>query len=149
MTICGSARRSGDQLIKLRARALVVATGAHDLPLPFENNDLPGVMLGSGVLRLARLWGVIPGSRAVVVSAQRRGLQTALDLHALGVGVAAVIDARPNPDPDLVAQLTAAGIDGARGDRDHQSGGAGSRPGGGDQRDAGQGGLRSDRGLRG
>ncbi len=100
----------GDQLIKLRARALVVATGAHDLPLPFENNDLPGVMLGSGVLRLARLWGVIPGSRAVVVSSQRRGLQTALDLYALGVGLAAVIDARPKPDPDLVSQLTAAGI---------------------------------------
>jgi sarcosine oxidase subunit alpha len=101
---------SGEQLIKLRARALVVATGAYDLPLPFENNDLPGVMLGSGALRLARLWGVQPGSRAVVVSAQRRGLQTALELRALGVEVAAVIDARARPDLDLMSQLATAGI---------------------------------------
>ncbi len=99
-----------NQLVKLRARSLVVATGANELPIPFENNDLPGVMLGSGVLRLARLWGVRAGTRAVIVSGQRRGLQTALDLHALGIEVAAVIDARPEPDPDLVAQLAAAGI---------------------------------------
>ena len=99
-----------DQLIKLRTRALVVATGAYDIPVPFENNDLPGVMLGSGVLRLARLWGVRAGSRAVVVSAHRRGLQTALDLRDLGLDVAAVVDARPQPDPDLTAQLAGAGI---------------------------------------
>lgn len=104
----GAAHR--DQLIKLRARALVMATGDFDIPVTFENNDLPGVMLGSGVLRLAWLWGVRPGSRAVVVSAHRRGLQTALDLRDLGFDVAAVVDARPNPDPDLTAQLVKAGI---------------------------------------
>ena len=100
----------GEQLIKLRAKAVVITTGAYDIPLPFENNDLPGVMLGSAVLRLARLWGVRPGSRALVVSGHRRGLQTALDLRDLGIEVASVIDARPNPDPDLVEQLAQAGI---------------------------------------
>jgi sarcosine oxidase subunit alpha len=104
----GAAQR--DQLIKLRARAVVFATGTYDIPLPFENNDLPGVRLGSGVLRLARLWGVRPGSRAVVVSSNRRGLQTALDLRDLGCDMAAVIDARPDPDPDWVTQLAGAGI---------------------------------------
>jgi sarcosine oxidase subunit alpha len=104
----GAAQR--DQLIKLRARAVVFATGAYDIPVPFENNDLPGVMLGSGVLRLARLWGVRPGSRAVVVSSNRRGLQTALDLRDLGCDMAAVVDARPDPDPDWMTQLAGAGI---------------------------------------
>lgn len=99
-----------EQLIKLRARALIIATGVYDIPVPFENNDLPGVMLGSGVLRLARLWGVRPGSRAVVVSGNWRGLQTALSLHQLGIEVAAVADARRAPEADLTAQLAEVGI---------------------------------------
>ncbi len=45
-----------------------------------------------------------------MVSGHRRGLQTALDLRDLGIEVASVIDARPNPDPDLVEQLAQAGI---------------------------------------
>ncbi len=69
----------GEQLIKLRAKAVVITTGAYDIPLPFENNDLPGVMLGSAVLRLARLWGVrsrlacVGGIRAPARPANRAG----------------------------------------------------------------------------
>lgn len=99
-----------DRLIKLRTKSLVVAAGAYEIPALFENNDLPGVMLGSAVRRLIHLWGVRPGTRAVVVSANARGLQTALDLLAAGVIVAAVADQRADPDANLTAQLQAVDV---------------------------------------
>lgn len=98
---------SGNRLIKLRTKALIVATGAYEIPPLFENNDLPGVMLGSAVQRMIHLWGVVPGARAVVVSANRRGLQAALDLIAAGVHVEAVAEMRDAPDADLIQKLSA------------------------------------------
>lgn len=102
---------SGDRLVKLRTQSLVVATGGYEIPLLFENNDLPGIMLGAGVRRLVHLWRIRPGTRAVVVSANPRGLQTALDLHQAGLTVAAVAEMRSTPEDLLVRQLKSAGID--------------------------------------
>ena len=45
---------SGARLFKIRARSVVVATGAYENPLLFDDNDLPGVTLGGGVQRLSR-----------------------------------------------------------------------------------------------
>ncbi len=100
----------GRRLVKLRAGALVIATGAYEQPLVFPNNDLPGVMLASGAARLVHLWGVRPGERAVVVSANPRGLRAALDLHRAGVEIALVGEMRESPDGDLLDALHAAGI---------------------------------------
>src|SRR6185295_17033083 len=49
-----------ERLIHLRAGRIVVATGAHEVPLVFENNDLPGVMLSSAVQRLLNVHGLRP-----------------------------------------------------------------------------------------
>ena len=53
-------------------------------PLVFAGNDLPGVMLSGGVRRLIALYGVAPGTRAVVATTSDRGLEAALALHARG-----------------------------------------------------------------
>ena len=90
----------GNRLTKLRAARVVVATGAIGQPAVFRGNDLPGVALGSGVQRLMRLYGVRPGRRAVCVTANGDGYGVALDLHAAGVEVAAVVDLRAEPAPD-------------------------------------------------
>lgn len=104
----------GSRMFKLRTKALVAAGGAYEIPLLFENNDLPGIMLGAAVRRLLHLWAVRPGTRAVVVSANQRGLQTALDLLAAGVEVAAVAEMRSADlaasDEDLLDQLQNAGV---------------------------------------
>ena len=42
--------------------------------MTFDRNDLPGVMLSTGAQRLTRLYGVKPGSRAVVVDVRRPGV---------------------------------------------------------------------------
>ncbi len=82
----------GHRLCKLRARQVVFATGAMEQPLVFRNNDLPGVMMASAAQRLLRQYGVRPGRRAVVVTANEQGYDAALDLVDAGCEVAAVLD---------------------------------------------------------
>jgi sarcosine oxidase, subunit alpha len=88
------ALRQGTRMIGVRCRELVVATGRHEYPLVFPNNDRPGVMLASAVRRLLRQ-GVRPGKRAVVVTTGSEGYGLAGDLAKAGVRVSAVVDARP------------------------------------------------------
>ena len=100
----------GSRLFKVRAKSLVVATGAYERPLLFDNNDLPGVMLGSGVQRLLHLFGVAPGKRAVIVTANDDGWRVAADLHAAGVRVEAVVDERDVCEGPHRETLSDAGI---------------------------------------
>ncbi len=48
----------GDTLHQIRAARLVFATGTIEQPLVFAGNDLPGVMLTGGALRLAQTYAV-------------------------------------------------------------------------------------------
>ena len=84
----------GNRMYKVRAKHVVVAAGAFEQPMVFRNNDLPGIMLGSGAQRLMRLYGVAPGRRAVVASANEHGYEVALDLLDAGVEVAAIVELR-------------------------------------------------------
>ncbi len=86
-----------NRLYKLRAGSLVVASGCYEQPLIFHNNDLPGIMLGSAAQRLIRLYGIKPGNRAVVATANQDGYGVALDLLDAGMEVACVVDVRPDP----------------------------------------------------
>jgi sarcosine oxidase subunit alpha len=81
-------------LHQVRARRLVFATGDVEQPLVFAGNDLPGVMLSGGVRRLIALYGIAPGTRAVVATTSDRGLEAADALRAAGVEVVAVADLR-------------------------------------------------------
>ena len=101
----------GQRLFKIRARAVVVATGSHEIPPLFDGNDRPGVMLGTAAQRLLRLYGVAPGRRAVVVTAGDGGWEVAADLLAAGVEVAAVADERPGAEPPGAADLAASGTE--------------------------------------
>ena len=72
---------AAERLIHLRARRVVVATGAYETPLLFPNNDLPGVMLGSAAQRLMHLYGVKPCNRCVVLAGNSDAYAVALDLR--------------------------------------------------------------------
>jgi sarcosine oxidase subunit alpha len=78
-----------ERLIHLRAKRVVVATGAYEVPFTFENNDLPGVMLSTAVQRLIHLHGIKPGNRAVIVASVAQGDDVAVDLRDSGVEVVA------------------------------------------------------------
>jgi sarcosine oxidase subunit alpha len=100
----------GATLHQVRARRHVFATGVMEQPLVFAGNDLPGVMLADGARRLAALYGVRPGTTAVVATTSDRGLEAALALRAVGVEIAAVADLRPTPGP-AAEKLRAKGIE--------------------------------------
>jgi len=84
----------GDTLHQVRARRHVFATGTIDQPLVFSGNDLPGVMLAEGARRLAALYAVAPGERAVLVTTSDRGLEAAASLQTAGVTIVAIADLR-------------------------------------------------------
>jgi len=99
------------RLTKLRAKALVVASGCCEQPAVFQNNDLPGVLLGSAAQRLVHQYAVKPFSRAVVVSANLDGYRVALDLLDAGVEVAAIVDLLAEPPGELGEQVTRRGVE--------------------------------------
>ena len=55
------------RLWQVRARRIVLATGAHQQPCVFPGNDLPGVMLASAALSYLEDFGVLVGRRIVMV----------------------------------------------------------------------------------
>lgn len=87
----------GGTLHHVRARQYVMATGAIEQPLAFTGNDRPGVMLSGGAVRLASMFSVRPGRKAVVATTSDRGLEAAMLLRQLGVEVRALVDMRPRP----------------------------------------------------
>jgi sarcosine oxidase, subunit alpha len=82
------------RLTKMRAKAVVFATGVIEQPAVFRYNDLPGVMLASGAWRLLLRYRVAPGRQVVMVAGNAEAYRICLDLHAQGVQVAAIVDLR-------------------------------------------------------
>ena len=99
-----------DRMTKMRARAVIVATGAFEQPAVFRNNDLPGVMLASAAQRLIYRYAVKPMRRAVVLAANQDAYRAALDLHAHGIEIAALVDLRGGEQSELAAAVSQAGI---------------------------------------
>lgn len=87
-----------EQLVRARAKTLVVTPGLIERPYVIEGNDLPGVMLSTAVRRLINLYAVRPGERAVVLTANPEGDTAIADLKRAGVEVARVEDARLGGD---------------------------------------------------
>lgn len=100
---------------KIRAKRVVLATGAVEQPIVFGNNDRPGIMLAGAVRSYVNEYGVLPGKRAVVFTTNDDGYRTALDLVAAGGDVAAVVDPRTEATSPLIAAVEAAGIPVRRG----------------------------------
>ena len=82
------------RLWKVRARQVIVATGAIERPIVFGNNDLPGVMLAGAAQRYATQYAVHAGRRAVVFTNNDSGYEAAIALAAAGVEIAALVDPR-------------------------------------------------------
>jgi sarcosine oxidase, subunit alpha len=103
------------KITKMRAKAVVVASGVFEQPAVFRNNDLPGVMLASAAQRLIYRYAVQPMRRAVVLAANGDGYRAALDLLAAGVHIAAVVDLRVDVDEPGLGSLRDRGVEVIRG----------------------------------
>ena len=92
-----------------RARTIIVATGAIERPLVFENNDRPGVMLASAVRTYLNRFGVAPRKRAVIVTNNDSAYQTAFELAEADIAVT-VAEHRATLSGDLLARAAQLGI---------------------------------------
>ncbi len=94
----------------MRAREVVLATGAIERPLVFPGNDRPGVMLASAARSYLHRFGVRVGSRIVVLAGCDEAYATALDLHEAGARIAIVADVRDAATGEGVQAARAAGL---------------------------------------
>lgn len=99
------------RLWHIRARHVVLATGAIERHIAFANNDRPGVMLAGAARSYVNRFAVRPGRRAVVMANNDDGYRTALDLKAAGVEIMLVVDPRPAGTSGWRARCDAAGIE--------------------------------------
>src|SRR5271163_2753202 len=104
-----------ERLWQIRAREVVLATGAIERPLVFPDNDRPGVMLAGAARRYCRQYGVKVGERVVVATAHDGAYRAALDLKAAGVSVALIADLRREVKGPLPEAARAAGLEVAAG----------------------------------
>ncbi|MBV7395969.1 sarcosine oxidase subunit alpha family protein [Mameliella sediminis] len=93
-------------LWRIYSKRAILAAGATERPIVFENNDRPGIMLASAMRSYANRWAVTPGKAIAVFTNNDDGHRTAADLHAKGVKVT-VIDTRPDagitPDYEILS----------------------------------------------
>ena len=100
----GPADGPGRAARHLDARALVLATGAHDRALPFPGWDLPGVTTAGAAQALAKGQRLAVGRRVLVSGSGPFLFPVARSLLAVGARVVAVLEANdPRVHPGLVA----------------------------------------------
>lgn len=97
---------SRQRIWHIRASQVILAPGAHERPLVFENNDRPGIMLASAVRTYLNRYAVTAGRKVVISTTNDSAYALAADLTAAGIEVAAVVDARP--EHSAVASAAAA-----------------------------------------
>ena len=89
----GQSLTSGGGLWTIAAGEVVLATGAIERPLLFEDNDVPGVMLADAVLHYLVRHGVLCGSRPVIATSNDSAYETALAMAKAGAAVT-LVDSR-------------------------------------------------------
>ena len=97
------------RLWHVRARRIVLATGALERSIVFQDNDRPGIMLAGAARAYLHRHALVP-TRGLVFTTNDYAYRTALDWHAVGVQVAGIIDIRPIGDGELRRRATIAGI---------------------------------------
>ncbi len=98
------------RLWKVRAREIIVATGAIERSIAFGDNDLPGVMLAGSARTYLNRYAVQAGRRAIVFTNNDSAYHAALDLHRSGVPVSAIVDVRAEPGREVRAAASEAEI---------------------------------------
>ncbi|MFW5888959.1 MAG: NAD(P)/FAD-dependent oxidoreductase [Bacillota bacterium] len=103
----------GNKYMKYKAKSVIIATGASEKVLAFENNDLPGIYGAGAIQTLMNIYGIKPGKEVVMVGSGNIGLIVSYQLIQAGVKVKALLEAAPQVGGYLVhaAKLKRLGVD--------------------------------------
>ncbi|HOO32756.1 MAG TPA: FAD-dependent oxidoreductase [Thermotogota bacterium] len=83
------------KMLKMKPRSIVLATGAFEKFLPFENNDIPGIFGAGAVQTLMNIYGVKPAQKVLMIGSGNIGLIVSYQLIQAGVDVIGVVEAAP------------------------------------------------------
>lgn len=102
---CGGLR---ERLRIVRARRVLLTTGATERLIAFPGNDVPGVMLAGAALAYLHRYGVAAGRRPALFANNDEAYESVFALAAAGIDCAGVID--PRTDSRAAARARALGI---------------------------------------
>ncbi|GLY71537.1 2Fe-2S iron-sulfur cluster-binding protein [Amycolatopsis taiwanensis] len=103
------AKKSRQRVHRIRALKVVVATGAIERPIVFEDNDRPGIMLASAARDFLHRYGVLAGREIVVFTSDDAAYAAAIDLAGAGANVT-VLDARDSTPAEWKTRCDEQGI---------------------------------------
>ncbi len=103
--------RLRERLWQIRAKRVVLATGAIERKLLFHGNDRPGAMFASAARTWLNRYAVLPGRRAVLAASHDSGWQSVFQLQDAGAEIAAIVDWRAAPPPPLLEEAARRGIE--------------------------------------
>ncbi|AEH50519.1 FAD-dependent oxidoreductase [Pseudothermotoga thermarum] len=84
--------RQEDVVFKIKPRYILLATGASERFIAFENNHLPGVYGAGAVQTLMNQFKVLPGKRVLMVGSGNIGLIVSYQLLQAGAEVVAIVE---------------------------------------------------------
>ncbi|WP_103350875.1 2Fe-2S iron-sulfur cluster-binding protein [Amycolatopsis sp. CA-128772] len=87
-------RISRQRVWRIRAKRIIIATGAHERPIVFPDNDRPGIMLASAARTYLNRYGVLAGRRVVVFTTNDSAYEAASELAGAGAEIVRIVDAR-------------------------------------------------------
>lgn len=100
-----------EKLWQVRAKQVIIASGAIERHMVFGSNDRPGIMLASAGRAYLNHYGVSVGRNVGVYTANDTGYAAAIDLANAGINVAAIIESRNEVPTELAEQANALGIE--------------------------------------
>jgi sarcosine oxidase subunit alpha len=100
-----------ERLWQVRAKRVIIATGAIERHMVFANNDRPGIMLASAARTFLNHFGVAVGKKVGVYTANDSAYEAAFDLKRAGITIAAIVDSREQPGEGVLAEARTLGIE--------------------------------------
>ncbi|MBY5931534.1 sarcosine oxidase subunit alpha family protein [Tateyamaria omphalii] len=104
---------------RIVAKRSILAAGAIERHIAFQNNDRPGIMAAGAVRAYLNRFGVSAGKAVTVFANNDDAHRTAMDLQDAGVHIAAVIDSRKDAqalgDYRLMSGAIVTGAEGRKG----------------------------------
>jgi sarcosine oxidase subunit alpha len=89
---------------KVRAKQVLLATGAIEQPLVFENNDRPGIMLAAAAMEYVKRYAVKPADVMAVATNNDSSYEVAFSLHDSGIKVPVIVDVRKDISQEFLEE---------------------------------------------
>jgi sarcosine oxidase subunit alpha len=92
-------------LLKIRAKKVISATGSIERPMIFDNNDRPGILLSSAIKKYADFFGVASGEKNILFTNNDSVYETAISLIQKGINIEAIVDNREEVNSKLLYEV--------------------------------------------